>query len=79
MIPTFLWSVLAHHGGPADPRLLEWIKHRLDQIFDLGPWTLVVILGLVLVAIPLAVITIYLTQRRRFSPGFDDSPGDPAG
>ena len=79
MIPAFLWPVLAHQGEGADPRLLEWIKHTLDQLLDLGPWTVVVVVGLVLVCMPLAVVVIYLTQRRRLSPGLDDSPGDPAG
>ena len=79
MIPAFLWSLMAHHPGPADPRLLEWIKHRLDQIFGFGPWTVVVIFGLVLVAIPLVLVAFYLTQRRHLSQGLDDSPVDRGG
>ena len=79
MMTAFLWSLVAHHPGPADPRLLEWIKHRLDQIFDFGPWTVVVIFGVVLVAIPLVLVTFYLSQRHRLSQDFDDSPGAHAG
>ena len=71
--------MLAHHPGPADPALLEWIKHVLDQIFDFGPWTVVAIFGLVVVATPLALVGFYLSQRRHLSPGLDDSPGDRAG
>ena len=59
--------------------MLEWIKHRLDQIFDFGPWTVVVIFGLVLMAIPLAMVAIYLSQRRHLSPAQNDTPGDHAG
>ena len=79
MTPAFLWAVLTHQGEGADPRLLDWIKHTLDKLLGLGPWTVVVLFGLVLVAIPLAVMATYLIQRRRISPGFDDAPGDPAG
>ena len=55
MLPAFLWSALTHHEGSADPRLLAWIKLRLDQLVDVGPWTVVGVLGLVLVAMPFAV------------------------
>jgi hypothetical protein len=76
MLPAFLWSVLTHHEGSADPRLLAWIKLRLDQLVDVGPWTVVGVLGLVLVALPLALVAFYLTQRRRIPPELKDAPGD---
>ena len=68
-----LWmSVAAHQGEAADPRLLEWIKHRLDDLLGLGPWTAVVLLGGIIVAIPLGVMGFYLYQRRREA---DSDPG----
>ncbi len=67
--PTDLWSLAAHHGEAADPRLLGWIKHVLDQMIGLGPWTVVAGLGFIVVAIPVAVVAIYLIQRGRYPGG----------
>ncbi len=58
-------SVAAHHGEAADPTLLAWIKNRLDELFNLGPWTAVILLGVVIAAIPLSVVGFYLFHRRR--------------
>ena len=60
-----LLSVLAHHSEAADPELIEWIKHQIDAIFGLGPATIVIVLGLVIVAMPLAVVGFYLVHRAR--------------
>lgn len=65
----FLRSLLAHHGDAADPRLLGWIKHALDQMFGLGPWTLVAGLGFTVVGMPVVVLAIYLIQRWRYPGG----------
>ena len=75
-LPGFLWSFLSHHGEPADPTLLAWIKHRLDQLLDLGPWTVVVLLGLVLVAIPVGLMALYWTQRSRIPSTLKEPSGD---
>ena len=69
LLPTGLYSIAAHHGEAADPRLLGWIKHALDQMLGLGPWTVVVGLGFIIVAIPVAVVAIYLIQRGRYPGG----------
>jgi len=58
-------STPAHHSEPADPELLEWIIHQADALLAVGPVVMVVALGLVIVAIPVAVMTIYLVQRLR--------------
>jgi hypothetical protein len=63
-----LLSVLAHHGEAADPDLLHWIKGVLDHLVVAGPWLAVAVLGLSIVAIPAAVVALYLWQRRRGSP-----------
>ena len=65
MLPKWLWSIAAHHGEAADPDLLEWIKDRLDHIFNLAPWTAVAVLALIIVLIPMSIIVIYLIQQRR--------------
>ena len=65
MLPTWLWSVAIHHSEAADPDLLEWIKDRLDHIFNLGPWTAVAALALIILLIPSSIIIFYLIQQRR--------------
>lgn len=59
-----LWAVAAHQGD-ADPTLLGWIKDQLDHLLGLGPWTVVALLGVLLVLMPLIVVAVYLVQRRR--------------
>ena len=60
----FFNLVLLHHGESADPELLSWIKDVLDHIFGGGPWLAIGLLGAIVCIMPLAVILIYLTQRR---------------
>lgn len=58
-------SVLGHHGEPADPTLLEWIGHRIDELVGLGPVALAVLLGVVIIGMPVGLIAWYLLTRRR--------------
>ncbi len=60
-------SIPAHHSEPADPELLEWIIHQVDALLGVGPIAMVVALGLVIVAIPVAVMAVFLLQRLRQS------------
>ena len=60
-----LLSILAHHSEPVDPELLEWIIHQIDALVGVGPVAMVVALGLVIVAIPLAIMVAYLALRLR--------------
>ena len=60
-----LLSVLGHHSEPGDPVILAWIKHELDALLGLGPGAVVAILGVIIVAIPLGVLAVFLTQRAR--------------
>ena len=62
---TVFLSIAAHHSEPADPDLLEWIKEFIDHLFQLGPWTIVAILALIILLIPVAIISVYLVQQRR--------------
>ena len=59
---------LAHHSEPGDPVLMEWIRHRIDDLTGLGPWAIVIILGVLIVAVPLAVIAAFLLRRPRREP-----------
>ncbi len=64
---AFISFILAHQSGAADAELLHWIKERLDQIFGTGPWAVVAVMGLVIVAIPVFVVVVYLLQANRRS------------
>ena len=56
--------ILAHHSEPGDPVLLGWIMHQIDATVGLGPLAIVLALGLVIVAIPLAIVAVYLVRAR---------------
>jgi len=58
-------TIFAHHSEPGDPILLGWIKDQIDSILGLGPETIVIGLGLVVLAMPVAIMTVYLTQRAK--------------
>ncbi len=68
---SVILSVTAHHGE-ADPRLLAWIKDLLDQLIGLGPWTVVVLIGLLILAMPIGLSVFYLVQQRRDAAGVED-------
>ncbi|MSQ05918.1 MAG: hypothetical protein EXR54_03040 [Dehalococcoidia bacterium] len=59
-----LWAVMAHMGE-ADLNLLRWIKDQLDHLLGLGPWTVVALLGLLVLLMPVSLVAYYLAQRRR--------------
>ena len=69
MLPTLpvvmIVPVLLHHSEPADPTLLLWIRERIDAILGLGPAAIVLILGALIVAFPIALGAWLLIQRRR--------------
>ena len=67
MLWAAIWSVARHHGEPADPDLVRWIKNLIDSLVDLGPWTIVIGLGLLILMIPVAISAVYLMQQRRKS------------
>ena len=64
MLWAILGSVTSHHGDAADPELLIWIKDRLDELANLGPWLVVALIGLVIVAIPVVLVVGYFSQGR---------------
>ena len=55
--------ILAHHSEPGDPVLMEWIRHRIDDFVRFEPWLIVIIFGLLGIAIPVLVMTVFLLQR----------------
>ena len=65
----YLLSAAGHHDEIPDPAFLEWIKAQLDHVITLEPWVIVVILGLLVLAIPVAIIGFYLYHERRAPSG----------
>ena len=65
MLWSIFLSVSAHHGESADPELLEWFKALFAQVITIGPWTVVVFIGLALIAFPIGLVVFYLVQNRR--------------
>ena len=58
-------NAVAHHSESIDPTLLEWLLHQIEAILGLGPLAIVVVLGLVMLAFPLALAGIVLRRQRR--------------
>ena len=59
-----LLAILAHQSEAGHPELMDWIKHQLDAVVGLGPLAFLILLGLIILAIPAAVLLMYLVQRR---------------
>ena len=54
-----------HHSEAIDPTLVEWIRHKIDDVVGLDPGTIVAILGLAIVAFPIWLGLSAIRQRRR--------------
>ena len=64
---------IAAHQGELDIHLLGWIKDLLDDLLGLSDWAVVALTGAVILIIPLGLILLYFSQRRR---GSYDRAGD---
>ena len=64
MLPIFM-PILLHPSEPADPTLLQWIRERIDAVLGVGPASIVLILGALIVAFPIALGVWVAIQRRR--------------
>jgi hypothetical protein len=74
MLGFLILALPQHHGETVDPALLAIIKETLDHLFDLGPWTIVVILGSLITVLPLVLVGFYLWQQRRVGPERHEIP-----
>jgi hypothetical protein len=61
---TSSFELLLHHSEYIDPTLVDWIKHEIDDIFGLGPATIVVVLGLVTLAFPVGLLLLAWRRAR---------------
>ena len=71
-----LWgplSAIAAHGGELDVHLLGWIKDMLDNLLGLSDWAIVALTGAVILVIPVGLLALYFSQRKR---GGNDPAGD---
>jgi hypothetical protein len=55
---------VAHHSESVDPTLWKWIQHQIDVTTGLSAITIVIILGIIVVAIPLTVIIFAMRSRK---------------
>ena len=61
----FPLGIFAHQGEPGDPVLLEWIRHQIDAIFNLGAGAIVLGLGAIVVVLPIVIVVAFLLMQRR--------------
>lgn len=54
-----LLAVGRHHDEIPDAAFLEWLQGQLAHLIGLGPWTVVVLVGLLVVAMPLGLVVFY--------------------
>jgi hypothetical protein len=58
------FGLLLHHSEAIDPTLLDWIRHEIDAILGVQPMTIVLVLGALIVAFPLALALLARRQGR---------------
>ena len=73
-----LWgplSSIAAHQGELDVHLLGWIKDLLDDLLGLSDWAVVALTGAVILIIPVGLLALYVSQRKRrsYDPAGDES------
>ena len=72
-------AALGRHHGEADPTLLQWIMQALNHVvldtLGLTELTVVIIIGLIILAMPAGIVLIYWASTRRAAAVV---PGQPA-
>ena len=65
-------QAIVAHGGELDVHLLGWIKDLLDDLLGglgglggLGDWGVVALAGAMILVIPVGLIVLYFSQRKR--------------
>jgi hypothetical protein len=59
------FDVLLHHSEPIDPTLWEWIEDEIHDVLGIDSAVAVLILGLLMIAFPLAVLVLAVRKQRR--------------
>jgi hypothetical protein len=72
LLVGIILGALGLHHGEADPTLLQWIMAALSHILvgtlGLTELTIVIIIGIIILAIPGAIILSYWASTRRAAP-----------
>ena len=55
---------VAHHSESVNPTLWKWIQHQIDVTTGLSAITIVIILGIIVVAIPVTVIIFAIRSKK---------------
>ncbi len=55
---------IEHHAEAIDPDLWDSIKHQIDNVTGLDAATIVILIGVVIVALPLTVIVLAARKRK---------------
>lgn len=83
MIGTTIAAIMAalgQHHGEADPTLLQWIMAALSHILvgTLGftELTIVIIIGMMILAIPALIVIAYWASTRRAAPRQVSAPAE---
>lgn len=58
-------STLAHHSEAVDPTLVEWIRHKIDDVLGLDAVSMVLLFGALIVVFPVGLLTLVWFRRRR--------------
>ena len=73
-------AALGQHHGEADPTLLQWIMEALSHILlgTLGftELTIVIIIGIIILAMPALIVIAYWASTRRAAPRPANPPAE---
>ncbi len=73
-------AALGQHHGEADPTLLQWIMEALSHILlgTLGftELTIVIIIGIIILAMPALIVVAYWASTRRAAPRAVNAPAE---
>jgi len=63
-------QAIVAHGGELEVHLLGWIKDLLDDLLGgLGDWGVVALVGAMILVIPVGLMVLYFSQRKRGDHG----------
>lgn len=64
-IVTASFGLLLHNSEAVDPILIEWIKHKIDEIFGVGAVPIVIVLGALMLVFPIGLMVLVWRRARR--------------
>ena len=68
-----LFHLVLHHAESVDPELIDAIRHQIDAILGADALVIAIVLGLVIVALPLAVAVAAVRRARHHARQNPDS------